>query len=116
MHEMMVADSLLRIILQQCQDREARAIGVKISCGQLNAINDDVLGFALEAIAKGTACEGIRLEVEHKPLQAECRHCGQVYGHALDADLPRCPGCGGADFRLLPDSPLVLETIEFQEA
>jgi hydrogenase nickel incorporation protein HypA/HybF len=115
MHEMMIADSLLRIILQQCQDRGARAIGARISCGQLNAINDEVLGFALEAIAQGTACEGIHLEVEHKPLQAECRGCICLYV-IPEAGLPRCPRCGGADFRLMPDPPLLLETIEFQEA
>ena len=76
MHEMMVADSLLRIILQaNARGVPGRAISARISCGQLNAINDDVLGFALEAIAKGTVCEGMHLEVEHKPLQAECRAC-----------------------------------------
>lgn len=114
MHEMMVADSLLRIILQECQGRGAKPSGARISCGQLNAINDEVLMFALEAIAKGTLCEGIRLEVEHKPLQAECHACTAVFG--VDVDLPKCPRCGVDDFRLLPDAPLVLESIEFNEA
>ena len=111
---MMVADSLLQIILKECSERGAKATGAKISCGQLSALNDDVLGFALEAIAKGTAAEGMRLEVEHKPLQAECRGCGRTY--TVDMGEPGCPHCGGADFRLLPDAPLLLETIEFQEA
>jgi len=114
MHEMMVADSLLRIILQQCQGRTGRPVSAQVSCGQLNAINDDILGFALEAIAKGTACEGVRLEVEHKPLQAECLACATVF--AVGEGLPRCPSCGGDDFRLMPDAPLVLESIEFEEA
>jgi hydrogenase nickel incorporation protein HypA/HybF len=114
MHEMMVADSLLQIILKECSERRARATGAKISCGQLSALNDDVLGFALEAIAQGTAAEGMRLEVEHKPLQAECRGCGRTF--TVDMGQPGCPHCGGGDFGLLPDAPLLLETIEFQEA
>ena len=114
MHEMMVADSLLRIILGQCAGRAGRVISARITCGQLNAINDDVLGFALEAIAKGTLCEGMHLEVEHKPLRAECRSCTTVF--AVDAGPPRCPSCDGDDFRLKPDAPLVLESIEFEEA
>jgi hydrogenase nickel incorporation protein HypA/HybF len=114
MHEMMVADSLLQIILKECSDRRAKATGAKISCGQLSALNEEVLGFALEAIAKGTAAEGMRLEVEHKPLGAECRGCGCTY--TVDMGQPCCPHCGGADLRLLPDAPLLLETIEFQEA
>ncbi len=114
MHELMVADSLLQSVLRECQGRRGRATRVRISCGQLNAINDEVLGFALEAVAKGTPCEGIRLEVEHKPLQAECLACSQAY--PVDAGLPRCPACGSDDFRLQPDAPLLLETIEFEEA
>jgi hydrogenase nickel incorporation protein HypA/HybF len=113
MHEMMVADSLLQILLRECQGRGARPVLAKITCGQLNPINQEVLAFALEAIAKGTLCEGIRLEVEQKPIQAQCRACTQVY--AVGNDLPRCIGCGSGDFRLLPDAPLTLETIEFEE-
>jgi len=112
MHEMMVADSLLRIILHECEGRPGRPILARISYGQLNPINQEVLAFALEAIAKGTLCEGIRLEVEPKPIQAQCRACNQVY--PVGEDLPRCPGCGDSDFGLLPDAPLILETIEFE--
>jgi len=112
MHEMMVADSLLQIILQECQKQGAKPVVVKISCGQLNPVNDEVLAFALEAIAAGTLCEGVQLEVEHKPLQAECRGCGHTF--VVDAGLPVCPQCGQDDFGLLPDPPLVLETIEFE--
>jgi hydrogenase nickel incorporation protein HypA/HybF len=113
MHEMMVADSLLQILLHECEGRPGRPVLARISCGQLNPINQEVLAFALEAIAQGTLCEGIHLEVDQKPLQAQCRACNQVYG--VGEDLPLCPGCGSSDFGLLPDAPLTLETIEFEE-
>lgn len=111
MHEMVVADSLLRILLQECQGRAGRPVLAKVTCGQLNPINQEVLAFALEAAAKGTICEGIRLEVEQRPIQAQCQTCAQVY--AVGSDLPRCAACGGTEFRLLPDAPITLETIEF---
>ena len=113
MHEMMVADSLLQILLKESQGH-GKPLGVRISCGQLNAINEEALAFALEVLAKGTVCEGIRLEVEQKPLQARCGACGRIYGVSDHQVL--CPGCGSSDFQLLPDAPLVLETIEFEEA
>ena len=66
MHETMVAESLLTTISAESIKQNAKPVSVKISCGTLNAINDEILCFAFEAIAKGTPCEGMRLEIEHK--------------------------------------------------
>ncbi|MHC4338387.1 MAG: hydrogenase/urease maturation nickel metallochaperone HypA, partial [Planctomycetota bacterium] len=64
MHETMVAESLLAAISAEAAKQNAKPLGAKISCGMLNALNDEILCFAFEAIAKGTACEGLKLEVE----------------------------------------------------
>lgn len=114
MHETMVAQSLVEAIMQEARKRNARPIRAKMSCGELNTVNDEVLSFAFEAVAQGTACEGVKLEIEHKPLQAECAACGRVFD--VDVSEVRCPGCGSEDFRLRPDAPLMLEEIEFEGA
>jgi hydrogenase nickel incorporation protein HypA/HybF len=112
MHETAVAQSLVEIITQEARSRHAKPIRAKMSCGELNAINDEALSFAFEAIAAGTPCEGTTLQIEHKPLQAKCRTCGRVF--AIDFLNVKCPDCGGSDFELLPDAPLLLEAIEFE--
>ncbi len=112
MHETMVAENLLTAISDEAAKRNAKPIGAKISCGKLYPINDDALRFAFEAITKGTACEGLKLEIEHKPIQARCRKCDKTFN--ADLSEPRCPKCGREDFELLPDAPLLLEEIEFQ--
>lgn len=112
MHETAVAQSLIEIIAQEAQNHHGKPIRAKISCGQLNAINDEVLSFAFEAIAAGTVCEGTRLEIEHKPLEAACKTCGHVF--AVDFANVKCPNCGSTDFELRPDAPLLLEQIEFE--
>ncbi len=112
MHETAVAQSLVEIIAQEARSRHAKPIRAKMSCGELNAINDEALSFAFEAIAAGTPCEGTKLQIEHKPLQAKCRTCGRVF--AVDFSNVKCPDCGGSDFELLPDAPLLLEAIEFE--
>jgi Zn finger protein HypA/HybF involved in hydrogenase expression len=53
------------------------------------------------------------LQIEHKPLQGRCRKCGPVF--TVDLSKPMCPNCGAEDFELLPDAPLILEEIEFEE-
>ena len=70
MHEATVAQSLVEAILQEAEKQHARPVRAKMSCGELNKINDEVLSFAFEAVAKDTPCEGMTLQIEHKPLQA----------------------------------------------
>jgi len=112
MHEMMVAQNLLATISAETARQNAMPITAKISCGMLNAINDEVLCFAFEAITKGTACEGLRLEIEHKPIRAKCSDCGESFD--IELSSPKCPSCASEQFELLPDAPLILEEIEFQ--
>jgi hydrogenase nickel incorporation protein HypA/HybF len=113
MHETAVAQGLIDAILQEAEKQDGRPTRAKMSCGQLNAVNDEVLRFAFEAISQGTACEGMTLEIEHKPMQARCRACDRAFFVELTA--PRCPHCGRDDFALLPDAPLVLDEIEFEK-
>ena len=112
MHETMVAQSLLTTISQEAAKHNAKPVSAKISCGMLNPVNDEVLHFAFEAIAKGTACEGMSIQVEHKALRAQCEDCSRDFD--VELSRPGCPKCGSEDFRLLSDAPLVLEEIEFQ--
>jgi len=113
MHETVVAQSLVETISREAQKRHARPIRAKVSCGQLNPVNDEVLSFAFETLARDTPCEGVHLQIEHKPLQATCKRCERVF--AVNLSETTCPDCGAGDFELLPDAPLILEEIEFEE-
>jgi len=112
MHEMTVAESLLTIILEEAAKHNAKPIGVKISCGTLNSINDEALNFAWEAITKETPCEGSSLKIEHKPLQGFCKKCNQKF--IIEFSSPKCSKCNSEDFEMMADAPLLLEEIEFQ--
>jgi len=112
MHETMVAHSLLVMISDETAKQTAKPVAAKISCGMLNAINDEVLCFAFDAIAKGTRCEGMKLQIEHKQMQGQCGNCNQIF--QIELSNPRCPKCRSEQFNLLPDAPLMLEQIEFQ--
>jgi hydrogenase nickel insertion protein HypA len=113
MHEAMVAKNLLKIIEEQAQKHNAKPVSAKISCGKLYAINDEVLCFAFEAIAKGTEYEGLNLQIEHKAIKAQCKNCNCEF--EIELSEPKCARCGSKQFDLLPDAPLILEEIEFQE-
>jgi len=112
MHETMVAESLLAAISAEASKQKAKPVSAKISCGMLNAINDEVLCFAFEAIAKGTVCEGLKLDVEHKPIRGRCKKCDEIFD--FEVNHPICKKCGSEDFELLLDVPLLLEEIELE--
>ena len=113
MHETVVAQNMVEAISKEAQKYGGRPVSAKISCGQLNAVNDEVLSFAFEALSAGTPCEGMTLRIEHKPIQAECKRCGGTF--AVILSNVQCPDCQSDDFELLPDAPLVLEEIEFEK-
>ncbi len=112
MHETIVAQNLLVVISAETEKHNAKPLAAKISCGTLNAINDESLCFAFDAFAKGTPCEGMKLTIEHKPIQGKCKSCDLTFD--VELGHPGCPKCGGENFELLPDAPFVLEEIEFQ--
>jgi len=112
MHEMMVAESLFTTISDEAAKHNAKPVGAKISCGTLNPINDEALCFAFEAITKDTPCEGVKLEIEHKAIQGQCKNCSKEFD--VELSCPRCPKCSSEDFELLADAPLILEEIELQ--
>ena len=112
MHEMMVAQNLLAQITDEAIKQNAKPVAATISCGKLNTVNDEVLRFAFEAIAKETLCQGMKLEIEHKPLQAKCKDCSEIF--LVEFSKPQCKKCESGDFELLPDAPLILEEIEFR--
>lgn len=112
MHETIVAQNLLAAISAEAEKQGAKPISAKVSCGKLYAINDELLCFAFQALAKGTTCEEVKLEIEHKPIQGQCKNCDENFN--IDFHYQRCPKCGSNHFDLLPDAPLILEEIEFQ--
>jgi hydrogenase nickel incorporation protein HypA/HybF len=113
MHEAMVAESVLSAILAECRTCDRRPVSATISCGQLNVINDEAFNLAFEALAAGSVCEGLKIEIEHKPFQGRCRQCDTVF--EIVFSHASCPSCKQEDFEILPDAPLLLETIEFEE-
>ena len=113
MHETVVAQSILNTILQHAKELGAKPVSAKISCGQLNPINDEIMNFAFEAAATDTVCEGMRLQIEHIPLKAKCNECGEVF--EFDIYAGGCVKCESMEVKFESDAPLLLEEIEFED-
>ena len=113
MHETAVAESILNTIIENAEQIDAKPVSAIISCGQFNALNDEVMGFAFETAAAGTVCEGMKLQIKHIPLRATCKKCHTTF--EFDVYKPACSQCDSEAFDFEPDAPLLLETIEFED-
>ena len=111
MHETAIAQGLFDAIEKEAEKQNAKPLSAKITCGLLSAVNDEVLQFAFDAIAKGTVCEAVELDIHHKPLLGHCKKCDSQFD--IDISKPLCPNCGSGDFSLLPEEPIMLQEIEF---
>ncbi len=111
MHETAIAQGLFDAIEKEAVKQKGKPLLATMTCGLLNAVNDEVLQFAFDAICKGTICEAIKLKIIHKPLLGQCKECDKQFD--IEITKPLCPHCGSGDFELLPDEPLMLQEIEF---
>ena len=111
MHETAIAQGIFDAIEKEAEQQKAKPISAKITCGLLNAVNDEVLQFAFDAICKDTICESVELNIEHKPLRGKCKKCDEEFD--IEISEPLCSGCGSGSFELLPDEPIMLQEIEF---
>jgi len=113
MHETAVAQSVFEEVMRQAAKYNRRPVAIRVSCGQFNALNDHVFCFAMEQIAAGTICEGMKVEVVHVPLQAVCRNCKTSFD--FDIYKPLCPKCESMEFDFGKDAELMLDEIEFAD-
>jgi hydrogenase nickel incorporation protein HypA/HybF len=113
MHETAVAQNIIDSILAESSKQKANPVSAKICCGSFNSVNDELLTSAFETLSEGTTCENMELNIEHIPLRAKCGKCGGVF--EFDVTKSKCTNCGSEDFDFLPDQPLTLESIEFEQ-
>lgn len=112
MHEAMIAENILENVLASTP-KKGKVTRIVISCGQINALNDEAMRFAFGAAAAGTICRDAKLKIKHIPLKGNCRSCGSEF--EFDLYDPKCSKCGKSDFSIGDDAPLLLEEIEFEE-
>ena len=101
MHELSMADAMVKTIIDVAEKNDAEKIlEVNIELGKLTLLNPEQLKFVLEVISKDTLLNGSKFEIEVIPIKVKCNVCnyvGSIDTDALDhfAPIIKCPKCEG---------------------
>ncbi|HZV75295.1 MAG TPA: hydrogenase maturation nickel metallochaperone HypA [Conexibacter sp.] len=111
MHELAIADSIVRIASERAGPRRVRT--VRVAAGYLRQVVPDALAFAFELVALGTPVEGAELELRAVLAEARCRTCG---ARTEQDAFPLCCGtCGALDVEVVAGEELMVEELELEE-
>ncbi|MBI5119215.1 hydrogenase maturation nickel metallochaperone HypA [Candidatus Poribacteria bacterium] len=113
MHEMSIAQSILRIVLAEAQRNGARKIKtVRIRAGELRGIVPSQLSFFFQFITKDTFAEGATLDFEIVPIKGKCKPCDNVFP-VLNFEFI-CPNCASKDVDVVEGMELAVKEIEIE--
>jgi hydrogenase nickel incorporation protein HypA/HybF len=111
MHELAIADSIVRIACAHARGRRVATVELKV--GHLRQVVPSALEFSFALVAEGTELEGAELVTEAVPAGGRCRACG------FDGPLPefplRCRACGGFDVEVLRGEELEVVALEIED-
>jgi hydrogenase nickel incorporation protein HypA/HybF len=112
MHELSIADAVVRIVSEHAGERRVTRVELKV--GHLRQVVPSALEFAFELVAEGTPVEGAELVMEEVPATVRCRTCG---AESQLAGFPaRCAPCGGLDVDVTGGDELLVDALELEEA
>ena len=110
-HELSLSSAIVNTVVKHAAGRRVTVVSLRV--GALRQVVPDTLEFYFEFVARGTVCEGARLEQELIPARLRCRDC--AHGWAIEIPAFRCPSCAGADVVVAAGSEFEVEEIEVEE-
>jgi hydrogenase nickel incorporation protein HypA/HybF len=133
MHELALADSVLKAALSAADDAGMDRIErIVVRVGELQQIKRELFEFSLTNVlpAKDARLAGVEFDVSEEPVLFQCRSCGTEYGRdeagiddgdqgeaihfipELSHAFARCPSCGSPDFDIRAGRGITLVRID----
>jgi hydrogenase nickel incorporation protein HypA/HybF len=100
MHEVSIAQSLLKIAVDNCEKEGYKGIEeIKVKIGRASGIMPDALLFAFDAVKIGTIAEKAILIIDEIPVSGFCEGCSSNFT-VEEAFVFSCPKCGNLSIRV----------------
>jgi len=111
MHELSLADAVVRIACAHAGGRRIESVELKV--GHLRNVVPEALSFAFTLVAEGTEAEGAALLMEEVPAAGVCRACGAE--SEFGAFPLACAACGSLDVELVRGEELLVDAVTMEE-
>jgi hydrogenase nickel incorporation protein HypA/HybF len=110
-HELSLSSAIVNTVVKHAAERPVTVVNLRV--GRLRQVVPDTLEFYFEFVARGTVCEGARLEQEVIDARLRCIACELEW----EIEIPafRCPVCGGSDVAIASGDEFEVESIEVEE-
>ncbi len=111
MHELSLSSAVVNTVVKHAEERPVSVVNLRV--GRLRQVVPDTLEFYFVFVARGTICEGARLEQEIVEASLRCNPCELEW----EIEIPafRCPTCGGSDVVVAGGNEFEVESIEVEE-
>jgi hydrogenase nickel incorporation protein HypA/HybF len=110
-HELSLSSAIVNTVVKHADGRRVSVVNLRV--GHLRQVVPDSLEFYFEFVARGTVCEGARLEQEAIPAVLQCEECEREW--AIELPAFRCPTCGGSQVTVASGNEFEVESIEVEE-
>ena len=111
MHELAIAESLLKIVSEEAAKHGLSRISrVRLRIGKLSTVVPEALQFSFDVIKEGTPAGEAELSIETVPVMARCEKCGIDF--EADSFFFLCPQCDEVQVTLLSGKELEIVDIE----
>ena len=113
MHELALAERLVRMVVETAAGAGARPVSAKLSLGELAGVDREALAFGFEVTRRGTSAEGCALVVEPVAARLQCESCGTQRGGEL---VSTCAACGAFGSTILAGREMRLVSVDVEQA
>jgi hydrogenase nickel incorporation protein HypA/HybF len=113
MHELGVADEIVKITLKHAGMNNARqVVAIRLKIGELSHLTEDILTNVLHHLGSGTIMENAEVSIKWLPITLQCE-CGTLYPvKKTEIVNSPCPNCGGQKFSFVSGREFFIEEIE----
>ena len=110
MHELSLSSAIINTAVKHAGGRRVTVVSLRV--GRLRQVVPDTLEFYFDFVARGTLCEGARLEQEVIDARLRCAPCAREW----EIEIPafRCPICGGSEVEIATGNEFEVESIEVE--
>jgi hydrogenase nickel incorporation protein HypA/HybF len=111
-HELSLSSAIVATVERHAAGR--RVTVVTLTVGGLRQVVPDTLEFYFAFVARGSVCEGARLEIEAIEPRLRCEGCQREW--PLETPSFRCRTCGEGQVEIVAGNEFQVESIEVEEA